>query len=387
LGTDGLGSTSANLSGGSNGPGAIGSASGGGGGGDFGLVLQKAVPPGHSVKKGDVVAEFDRQFMLQRLEDYQAAVMQTEASFKKLKAELAVIHKIHDQSVQAAKADLEKARLDLKTAPVVGAMDAERMKLAVEEAEAQYQQLLSEEKFVTIGEQSQIRNAELDLAQARIELKRAQTNADRMLVKAGIDGLAVMQSTFRGSEFAQIQQGDQLWPGQPFMQIVDIRRMVINATINQVDIEHVRIGLKAKVRFDAFPGLELPAHVFAIGAITRPGGQRASFFKEVPIQLKLDETDPRVIPDLSVSADLLLETEENATVAPLGSIFQDGAGKTPYVLVQNGESWERRDVQLGLASNTAVVIRSGLKPGETVALEVPPEISSPGNTPRAGRQG
>jgi HlyD family secretion protein len=327
--------------------------------------------PGSLAKKGDVVAEFDRQYMLTRLDDYSAAVTQTQSNVIKLKAEMAVARKAHDQSIAAAKADLEKAKLDLKTTPVLGAIDAERAKLALEEADAQYKQVLAEEKYFDIGQAAQLRNAELDLEQAKIELRRVQANADRMLMKAAIGGLTVMQSTFRGSEMAQIQEGDQLYPGQPFMQIVDTRSMVINAAVSQVDVERMRIGLKARVRFDAYPDLELPAHVYAIAAITKPGGMRASFVKEVPVRLKMDAIDPRVIPDLSVSVDVIIDSEDQASIAPLGSIFSDGPGK-PFVYVKTETGWDRREVELGLSNHIAVSVKSGLKPGDVVAAELPP---------------
>jgi multidrug efflux pump subunit AcrA (membrane-fusion protein) len=181
-----------------------------------------------------------------------------------------------------------------------------------------------------------------------------------------------MQNTFRGSEFAAIQQGDQLFPGQMFMQIVNPSSMVVNSSVNQVDVEHMRIGLKAKVRFDAYPGLELPAHIYSIAAITKPGGARASFVKEVPIRLKLDQMDPRVIPDLTVSAEVILESEAQATIAPAGAVFRDGPGKPSYVYVQTEAGWDRREVQVGMANNISVSIRSGVKPGDVVAMEVPP---------------
>ena len=362
-----LGSTADALAGAGGG----GGGGGGGGNGDFGLVLLKTMKPGSLAKKGDTVAEFDRQYMLTRLDDYLVSVTQTEASVTKLKAEMAVARNTHDQSIASAKAGFEKAKLDLKTTPVLGAIDAERVKLALEEAEAQYKQVLAEVKYFDIGQKAQFRNAELDLKQAKIELKRAQANADRMLMKASIGGLTVMQSTFRGSEMAQIQEGDQLWPGQPFMQIVDTRSMVINATVSQVDVERMRIGLKARVRFDAYPELELPAHVYAIAAITKPGGMRANFVKEVPIRLKLDAIDPRVIPDLSVSIDVIIESQEQATVAPLAGIFTDANGKSPFVYVKTATGWDKRDVELGLSNYIAIAVKSGLKPGEVVAVEVP----------------
>ena len=61
-----------------------------GGGGDFMLVLTNVATPGSHVKKGDIVAEFDRQYQLVRLDDYRASLAQMEANIKKLEADLAV---------------------------------------------------------------------------------------------------------------------------------------------------------------------------------------------------------------------------------------------------------------------------------------------------------
>ncbi len=370
-GSDGLGSTSSQLQGGGGGGG------GGGGSSEFMMVLQDLVKPGSRVKKGDVVAEFDRQYMLQRLEDYKSSVAQQQANVKKLRADLDVYREAHRQTIATAKAALEKAKLDIKTTPVRGAIDAERLKLALDEAEAQYKQLLSEVKFVDISEKAQIRNQELDLKASELELKRAEQNADRMLAKSAIDGLTVMQNVFRGSEFAQIQAGDQLYPGQFFMQVVDTSSMIINASLNQVDAERLRVGAKAMVRFDAYPGLELPAHVVAIAAVTRTGGFRASYVKEIPVRLKLDQIDPRVIPDLSVSADVVLQSEAAALNVPAGAVFREGDNSKPFVFVREGTLeqpvWRRREVELGLASYITAAVRSGLKAGEVVALERPAE--------------
>lgn len=363
-----LGSTGAQLN---FGQGGSSGGQGGGGGGDFGLVLQDVAKPGSKVRKGDTLAEFDRQFMMNRVDDYRASVTQTEASVTKLRAELEVLKKAHLQKIDTAKATLDKARLDLKTTSVLGAIEAERLKLAAEEAEAQYKQLLSEVRFFDVSQAAQLKNAEYDLQQARIELRRAEANANRMVVKSPIAGLVVMQNTFRGGEFSQIQQGDQLFPGMSFMQIVDTSSMVINAIVNQVDVDKLRIGAKATVRFDAFPGLALPAHVYAIAAITKPGGMRAQFVKEIPVKLKLDTIDPRVIPDLSVSADVLIEEEQQASIAPLAAIHRDGGAGSPYVFVRKGNEWERRPVELGLANYVHVAIRQGVKPGEEVALDPP----------------
>jgi HlyD family secretion protein len=311
--------------------------------------------------------------MMNRVEDFRSSVAQTEASFTKMKAELAAGKKAHNQTIESAKADLEKAQLDVKTTPVLSAIEAERVRLALEEAEARYKQVAAEAKFFDIGLQAQLRNAEIEVEQSRIDLRRAEANADRMVIKSPMDGLMVVQTTFRGNEFQQIQEGDQLWPGMQFIQVVDPSAMVVNASINQVDVERLRLGAKATVRFDAFPDLELPAHVYSIGAVTRPGGPRASYVKDIPVRLKLDAVDPRVIPDLSVSADVEVDTVQNATLAPVASLFSDDGGKTTYVFVRNGDAWDRRAVRTGLRNFLTVAVESGLRAGEVVALERPPD--------------
>jgi len=377
MGSEGLGSTSSTLPGGSRGPGG-GSPGGGGpggggpggGGGDFQMTIQQLIKPGTVVTKGETVAEFDNQYMLTRLDDYRASVLQSDLSYKKMLAELEVTRKAHQQSIDVAQADLDKARLNLKMAPVVGAIEAERMKLAEEEANARHQQLLKEVEHVTISQKSDLRNADLEVAQTKIELKRAEANSERMVLKSPIDGLVVMESNFRGGEFDQIKQGDQLFPGQPLLKVVDTSSMVINAFVNQVDGEKIRVGQTAMVRFDAFPDLVLPARVFSIGAVPKSSRSRPDFLKEIPVALRLEKMDKRVIPDLSVSVDVKLAGEEKAMLAPREALFAGDSGQS-FVFVRAGAGWERRTVETGLSNNVAVAIRKGLNAGEVVALQQP----------------
>lgn len=333
------------------------------------------------VHKGDQVAEFDRQYMLLRLDDYRASVLQSEASLKTRKANLEIAHKAHDQLVFAAKGALEKAQLDLKTIPVLADIDAAKARLAFQQAQAKYQQLLKEVPFVLASEAADTRVAELDLEKTQIELKRAQMNADKMIAKAQIDGLVVMQSMFRSGVLAQIQKGDQLWPGIFYMQIVDTRSMVVNATVNQADVEHLRIGQKARVHFDAYPDMVLPAHVVSIAAVTKPGGFRASFVKDVAVRVEIDQMDKRVIPDLSVSVDVVEDTDDRApAIAPLGAVFSDASAK-PYVFVKTPDGWQHRDVELGLENNLVAAVKSGIRPGEVVALDRPSTSESAQDSP------
>jgi multidrug efflux pump subunit AcrA (membrane-fusion protein) len=339
--------------------------------GGGGLVLLKLAPAGSRVKKGDIVAEFDRETQMNRLDDAKANAVQTEANIKALKANLGVAKEAHNQRLRIAKAQLEKAQLDMKTVVVRSAIEAERFKLNLEEAEAQYKQLLGEVRLFDTSQRAQLRTAEIELDQSKIELARAEANVQRMILRAPIDGIVVMQTTHRGGEFGQIREGDQVHSGQAFVQIVDPDSMVINAAVNQVDAEAVRLGMKATVRIDAYPDVQVPAHVVGLAALSRSLGQsRASWAREIPIRLKLDVMDPRIIPDLTGSADIVISTEREAIVAPLETIFREG--NRPFVFVRSPAGWLRREVELGPASNTHAVIRAGLQAGSVIAAQVPP---------------
>jgi HlyD family secretion protein len=353
--------------------GSAGSGSGGVGGGgpmnDFSLVLMKLANPGLHVKTGDVVGQFDPLMQQNRLDDYKDSVIQTQNYVRKMIANLSTIREAHDQTVLTAKANWDKAVLDLQTAPIRSAIDAEKYKLAAEQTEATYKQLLYEASLVIEQQAAQIRVQQLNLDQSAIELKRAEMNVQRMTIKTPMDGIVVMQSIVRNGEFGQIREGDQVFAGQPFMQIVDPRSMVLNATVNQVDAEKLRLGMKSSIRLDAYPDIELPGTLIGIGALSKTSTFRASYVGEIPIQLKIERTDARVIPDLTGSAEIVLNTESNTLLAPREAVFDENGG--PVVFLQGPEGWIRKPVELGVVNFTTVAIHSGVKKGDVIALQRP----------------
>lgn len=341
----------------------------GGGGGDFSLVLLRLAKAGTRVKQGDVIAEFDPQNQMQRYDDYKDSVIQLENSIKKMTANLAAVKEAHDQQVRTAKADWDRALLDLKTEKVRSAIDAEKFKLAVEEAENKYNQLLAESKLVDESQRAAIRSSELNRDQSRIELQRAENNVARMTIKAPMDGIVVMGNVVLNGELRQIREGDQVAPGQPFMSIVDPSSMVLNASVNQVDAERLRLGMRATVRLDAYPDLQLPASLMGIGAMSKTSTFRAGFVGEIPVRLKVEKTDPRVIPDLTGSAEILMQTETTTLLIPRSAVFDDNGSSVVYV--QKTEGWDKKKVDLGLSSFTDVAIRSGLQKGDVIAIQRP----------------
>ncbi len=343
----------------------------GSGGNDFNLTILKLAEPGSHVKKGDVIAEFDRQVQLLRLDDYKDTVIQLNENIEKMRSDLQTTRKAHDHIIFAARAAYEKAQLELKTAEVRSANDAEGLKLDMEEAKARYDQLLKEVTLLENSQTAQLHAAQIDRDQGKMELERAQHNVDLMVVRAPMDGIVVLQTIYRGGDMGPAQQGDQLYSGRAFMEVIDPRSMLLNASVNQVDAERIRIGMKAQVHLDAYPGLEFPAHVAGINALSKTSSRRPNFKGDIDVRVKLDGIDENVISDISGSADIVIGDEEKAVIAPLGAVFYAGSSATPYVYVQTPAGWQRRDVTLGLRNNTQVAIRTGVSSGDVLALSEP----------------
>jgi multidrug resistance efflux pump len=316
--------------------------------------------------------------MRTRLDDFRVSQRQNDANMATLKAGIEVLRKSHGEAIKSAKADVDRSELDVKTIPVRSAIQSETFRLTEEETRETYKMVLNEIPLMETSLNSQWKAQQLAYQEGQAELKQLEANLDTMSLKAPIDGLVVIQTVNRrgSSDAAQIKTGDSVGYGQPVVQIVDLRSMLVNASVNQVDAEQLRVGAKAYVHIDAFPELELPGRIYSLGAMTRQSRLRVDYVKEIPVTVTLLKTDPRVIPDLSASADVVVSNTPKALIVPREAVFRDRPDGRPYLFVQGPSGWARREVELGPVNFILTSIRSGVGAGEVVARERPPETSA-----------
>ncbi len=330
------------------------------------LNLMKLVKPGSWVKKGEIVAQIDAQQARDHVDDVDSTVQQAESDIKKRIAEQAIELETLRQRLRAAKAEVDKSQLDSRTAQIRTPIDIELLKLEVEEAEAQYKQLQADMPNTLARQKAELRVLELTRDRHARHRDRHASDIVKLTIRAPLDGLLVMQTTFTAGEMRQIQEGDQMRPGQPFARIVDTSSMQLDAVVNQVEAEMLRMGQKATIEFDAFPGLRLPGTVDALGAMAVSSWRQNYYIRNIPVRIRIQGEDQRVIPDLSASADILIAREENALLIPLSAVTERN-GKT-LVRVRGRNGFEPREVQLGIRSNTHAAVLSGLEAGQEVLL-------------------
>ena len=331
------------------------------------LVLMKLVKAGAHVKKGELVAQIDAQATLDHVDDVADSVKQAEADIRKRTAEQEIEWQNLQQTLRIAKSDMEKARLDAKTTGLLTEIERELLQLNVEESEARYQQLQKDLAFHKTANEAEIRILQLTKERQQRHHDRHAVDIEKFTIYAAMDGLAVMQQTWRGGEMGQVQEGDQVGPGQLFMKVVNPASMQVEAKANQAESSDLRIGQHVTVSFDAFTGLQLSGHVYSIGALATGGWMQNNYIRSIPINIQIDGSDPRVIPDLSASSDVLIGKAENVVRIPLEAVREHN-GKTT-VLARTGDTFEERTVTLGIHSAKEVAVLAGLRAGEEVKLD------------------
>jgi HlyD family secretion protein len=333
------------------------------------LILIHVANSGIMVKKGEVVARIDAQAMIDHVDDLSATIQQAEADIRRRKAEQAMTWENLQQDIRVAKANLEKAKLDLSASEVRTPVDAEILKLAAEEAEATYKEKLTDLPIQKSSFGAELRILELTKERHVRHHDRHKYDVERFTIHAPIDGLVVMQSIWRGTEMGQIQMGDQISPGQPFMKIVDTSRMQMEGVVSQVESDEMQLGEPAVVTFDAFPGLKLKAKVSSLGAIATGGWWSNYYLRTVRVYLSILDRDNRVIPDLSTAANVAVSETANALLIPREAVdTKDGKS---FVRIKAGDGYQTREVKLGMSDNIHVAVLAGLHAGDEVALDQP----------------
>jgi HlyD family secretion protein len=334
-----------------------------GGTGGSQMVITRLAANGTQVKKGDFLVEFDRQTQLSEALDKQAEYRNLEDQFQKKVAEQEASQAHDETELIKAENDLAKARLEMQRNEIISRIDAERNRLTLEEAEVQLKQLRQTFALKRRAAEADRKNLEIQRDRARDAMEFARRDAERMSVHTPIDGLVVLNSIWKSGSMGEVQEGDQVWSGMAFMQVVDTSAMQVRARVNQVDIPHLSAGQPAEVRLDAYPDAVFSGKVDQIAAIGVPSdfGENVRVFSVI---FSIQGSDSRLMPDLTTAIDVELDRQPNALVAPRDAIVSDG--EKSWAWVKGGLGFEKRPVKVAELSDMEAVIESGLQAGDVV---------------------
>ncbi len=131
----------------------------------------------------------------------------------------------------------------------------------------------------------------------RAAFQEARLNLSYCWIKAPISGYIA------GSK---LQRGNRVIPGQVILIIVPLDKVYVEANFKETQLKDVRIGQKAKIRVDMYPGTVFYGHVVGIRAGTGQvfsllppedaSGNWIKVVQRIPVRIELDNYDYRKKP-------------------------------------------------------------------------------------------
>jgi HlyD family secretion protein len=215
-------------------------------------------PNGALAHEKDLIVEFDDSDRRSELERDQIQVEQTDEYIKKQKADIAVLKSQDDVNLLRAKYSVRTAELDVQRAPVLSAIDAKKNELTLEQAKKALAQLQSDiqsryeqgEAQLAVLQEQRNRN----LIQVRQETQRLQQTKQL----SPIEGLVSIRQNRTGNvNFGQtppdIRDGDNLQPGIPVADVLDLSELEVVAKVGELDRANLQEGQEAVLQLDALP--------------------------------------------------------------------------------------------------------------------------------------
>ena len=329
------------------------------------LVIMRLIKAGTSVRPGDPVVEFDRQDQLRNALDRRAELNDLDQQIKKRTAEEVAARASDESTLKQAESAVERSRNELVKNDMLPKIQAEKNKLAFEEAEAKLKQLQETFELKRRAAAADIKILEIRRNRAETNMKQAESNAQRMLIASPLPGVAVVKTTWKnGGNMVEFMEGDEVRPGQPVVEVVNPAVMRVRARVNQADMNELRVGQRVSVGLDAYPELTFSGTVDQISPI----GQQSTLSPKVRnfiVLVLVKEAHPNLMPDLTASLDVEIDRQRGVLVVPRDAVVLEG--EHAYVRVQRGGRFDRQDVTLGPLNTHEAVVTGGLQEGVTVA--------------------
>lgn len=336
------------------------------------LVITKLVRPGTRVERGDVLVEFDRQAQIQTALDRRAELNDLDQQIRRREAEEAANRARDDSEIQLAGSGLERARLEMLKNDLVPAIQAEKNAQALEQAQARLTQLRLTYELKRKAASADLEILRIRRGKAESAMKQAEANAARMEIRSPIAGLAVIRAIWKSNNMAEVQEGEEVRPGVPVVDIVNPDRMRVRARVNQADINDLAVGQSARIGLDAYPALAFEGAVVRISplAVTSSLSPKVRTFV---VTIDVDGSHPNLMPDLTAWLDVELERVPGTLVVPRDAVRRDG--DRAFVDVRRGDRFQAQEVTLGLRNRHEVVVSFGLEPGAIVRRNIAPGVA------------
>ncbi|MBC5815623.1 MAG: efflux RND transporter periplasmic adaptor subunit [Candidatus Eremiobacteraeota bacterium] len=242
---------------------------------------------------------------------------------------------------------------------------------SAQESYAQAQAALAAAQVQTGGGDVAAANAEA--AKAASDYQYAQSQANNTQIRAPFSGTILSVASQAGDALRPIQPGDAVAIGQTIFTLAADDAFIVRTKVDEQDIINVRLGQRAQITGEDFPGRTLSGHVMAISPIAQKSDDPSSSARQIITTIRLDSSPSFLRDGMSVDVDVLTTNVTHTIVVSNDAIVKDGKKRYVYV-VQKGNA-HKVPVRVGQSNDSQSVIISGLKAEDVIIAEKPVAIS------------
>jgi HlyD family secretion protein len=326
-----------------------------------GIVEKLLADYGDTVKKGQRLAELDKEQILAQVNQQRASLEAAEAAARAAEADL------ERAKYDAAGPDLPMLKRAYERAQQM-AKDGVVSASALDEAEKNYELAMNKQSLgkANVGSAgAKLKQAQAQVSQARAQLAEKEEEYRNSTIVAPIDGTVLSRDVEVGDAVSSI-----LVLGSSatlVMTLGDTHEVYVKGKVDESDIGKVYLGQAARIKVESYKDRTFSGKVTKIS----PMGVEKDNVTTFEVRVSIDNSRGELKSQMTANAEVLLEEHKGILMVPEGALVYDKDRKASVQVPDpNAKDGRRKvDVAVGISNGSKTELLSGLKEGEQVILQ------------------
>lgn len=335
----------------------------------FNLKIQRLIPEGTIVKKGDFVAELDRSEITGRLQDAMLELQQAQSQVTQVSLDSSLTLSQARDNLINLEYVLEERQIVVEQSKYESPAVQRQAEIELDRARRQLAQ--EKKNYITKVKQAEarMREVEADLQEEQNEVDKIQALMKQFTVRAPANGMVIYERNFDGSK---VTVGSEISAWNPVVaELPDFTVMESITYVNEVDVQKVKSNQKVEVGLDAIPNKQLSGRITSVANIGEQLPSSDSKVYEVIVEIA--ESDSVLRPAMTTSNRIIVDRIPDALFIPLESIHS--ADSTTFVFKKSGLETVMQEVDLGLMNENEVIVHRGVDEDDVIFLSLPDDTS------------
>jgi HlyD family secretion protein len=332
------------------------------------VTILHLIPEGTQVEPGDTLCILECREIVN---EYLLAVNELEnarAEYNKSLADLNLQFLLLEAQVRSIDASTDIKKLDSLQMEFNSPSDREIIKLELEKAELERNIAQTKLKFLKQINTSELQKMKLKIDQQANRVDQAKSKLDKLILTSDVDGFVIYDLSWTTDK--KVREGDIVWANAPIIEIPDLSSLQVKLEVSEADYKRLAIDQTMEIIVDAFPDIHLSGQIKNKAPVGKPVIENSDV-KIFDVTASVDSSSSSLQPGLGVTCNVLVRSVPDTLVIPVISLFEEDSIKVVYIA--DNEKFIKKTVTISDYNNEEVVITSGLKCNEILALRKPPE--------------